>query len=174
MVKYPTPIANESQKQKDPGLPPKFDFGVCSCVCDLHGAPRSSKLKVLEAGGGLVFLLPVLLLPALFGCEAQVLCSASISLLSDSGFQDRCHLIEAPRGFTRFAQLAEDKQPTAASRTRCRSSDKLFHELSRNNASPGVHSQLHSTNLLVDVFHELDHKVNQLLLPHLLKMSMRH
>lgn len=41
-------------------------------------------------------------------------------------------------------------------------------ELLRDDAGPGVHRQLHLADLLVDLLHEVDDKVHQLVLVHLL------
>lgn len=43
--------------------------------------------------------------------------------------------------------------------------DKLQHKLLGNYSSPCIDGDLHTTDLFVDVFHELDDEVNQLVLP---------
>lgn len=44
----------------------------------------------------------------------------------------------------------------------------IFKELLSDNSGPGVDGQLHLTDLLVDLLHEMDDKIHQLVLVHLL------
>lgn len=47
---------------------------------------------------------------------------------------------------------------------------KLQHELLGNYSSPRVDGDFHAADLLVDVFHELDNEIDQLVLPQLLQV----
>ena len=51
---------------------------------------------------------------------------------------------------------------------------ELQHELLSDYSSPCVDGDLHPTNLLVDIFHELDDEIDQLVLPQFLQVSMGH
>lgn len=51
---------------------------------------------------------------------------------------------------------------------------KLKHELLCNNSSPRVDGDFHATDFLVDVFHELDNEIDQLMLPQLLQVRVSH
>jgi hypothetical protein len=44
----------------------------------------------------------------------------------------------------------------------------VFEELLSDDTGPGIDRQLHLTDLLVDLFHEMDDEVHQLVLVHLL------
>lgn len=51
---------------------------------------------------------------------------------------------------------------------------KLQHKLLGNYSSPCIDGDLHTTDLFVDVFHELDDEVNQLVLPQFLQVGVSH
>lgn len=51
---------------------------------------------------------------------------------------------------------------------------KLQHELLRNYSPPGIDCDFHAADLLVDVFHELDDEIDQLMLPQLLQVRVSH
>lgn len=51
---------------------------------------------------------------------------------------------------------------------------KLQHELLGNYSSPCVDGDFHAADLLVDVFHELDNEIDQLMLPQLLQVRVSH
>lgn len=48
----------------------------------------------------------------------------------------------------------------------------IFEEFFCNNAGTGVNGQFHLTDLLVNFLHEVDDKVHQLMLVHLLRMEV--
>lgn len=50
--------------------------------------------------------------------------------------------------------------------------NKSLQELLGGETSPGVHGHLHLAYLLVDLLHELDDEVNQLVLPHVLGVEV--
>lgn len=52
--------------------------------------------------------------------------------------------------------------------------NKLQHELLGDHTSSCVDGDLHTTDLLVDVFHELYDEIDELVLPQLLQMCMSH
>ena len=51
---------------------------------------------------------------------------------------------------------------------------ELFKELLGRNSRARVDGQLHLVDLLVDLLHEVNYKVNQLVLVHLLCVEVRH
>lgn len=52
--------------------------------------------------------------------------------------------------------------------------NKLQHKLLGNYSSPCINGDLHTTDLFVDVFHELNDEVNQLVLPQFLQVGVSH
>lgn len=52
--------------------------------------------------------------------------------------------------------------------------DKLQHHLLGDNSPPRVDSYLHAADLLVDILHELDDEIYELVFPHPLQMRMGH
>ncbi len=52
--------------------------------------------------------------------------------------------------------------------------NKLQHELLCNYSTPCVDGDFHAADLLVDVFHELDNEIDQLVLPQFLQVCVRH
>lgn len=48
----------------------------------------------------------------------------------------------------------------------------ILEELLSDDASPGIYRQLHLTNLLVDLLHEMDDIVHQLVFVHLLRVEV--
>lgn len=48
--------------------------------------------------------------------------------------------------------------------------DELKHQLLRNNSPSGIDRDFHAANLLVNILHELDDEVYELMFPHFLQM----
>lgn len=64
------------------------------------------------------------------------------------------------------------RPPTSDGRTNTATGLKPLQEFLGANASPRIHSQLHFANLLVDLLHEVDHEIDQLVFVHLLRVEV--